>query len=86
MQSTNSDRAIKISTTSKVIIISGVVSCSLLLSVLIISVSILVIKQRFSIEESNAGLEVEATSAGEIIEVDINEAYITNAILSFYTY
>ena len=40
------------------------------------------IKKRFSIEESNAGLEVEATSAGEVIEVDINEAYITNAILT----
>ena len=71
-------------TTSEVIVISGIVSCFLLLSVLIISVSILVIRQRikkrFSIEENNAGLEVEATSAGEVIEVGANEAYITNDI------
>ena len=83
---TNSDRVVKKSTTSEVIVISGVVSCSLLLSVLIISVSILVIRQRikkrFSIEENNARLEVEATSTGEVIEVGANEAYITNDILT----
>ena len=40
-------------------------------------------QKEISIEESNAGLEVKATSTGEVIEVDINEAYITNAILTY---
>ena len=69
----------KLTTVSISVVISIVIVCSLLL-VVIILLFVHWQKNRSSTEESDSGSEVQPTNAEEVIEVDINEAYSTNAI------